>query len=78
MRDQLCTDVTLLRRVLLVELPAVLLEGAADLALLLLGEQRPWARTPEELLEAVENVLLELLSTEVPDGVAVLDLQRTC
>ena len=75
MSNELGTDVAFLSSIFLVELSAVLLEVAADLALLLLGEQRARAWPPEELLEAVEDVLLELLSLEVPDGVAVLNLQ---
>lgn len=75
MRDELRADVALLRGVLLLELATVLLEIAPDLPLLLLGEECARARAPEELLEAIENVLLELLAPEVPDGVAVLELQ---
>ena len=74
-RNELRADVALLRGVLLLELATVLLEVAPDLPLLLLGEECARARAPEELLEAIENVLLELLAPEVPDGVAVLELQ---
>lgn len=78
MRDELRADVALLRCVLFVKLPAVLLEVTANLALLFLGEQSPRAWSPEELLKAVEDVLLKLLSTEVPDSVAILNLQCFC
>ena len=74
MRDELRRDVALLRRVLLVERARVLLERPTDLLLLLLREQRRRAGAPEELLEAVQDVLLQLLATEVPDRVAVLEL----
>ena len=74
-RDELRANVALLCGVLLVELAAELLEVTPDLPLLLLREQCARARAPEELLEAVEDVLLELLSAEVPDRVTVLQLR---
>jgi hypothetical protein len=63
-----------LRLVLLVEAAAVLAQRLLDLPLLVLADQRARARPPDELLEAVEDVLLDLVASEVPDRVPVLEL----
>lgn len=72
--DELGTDVALFCSILLVELPTVLLKVSADVTLLFLGEERSWSWPPEELLESIKNMLLEFLTTEVPDSITVLDL----
>jgi hypothetical protein len=41
---------------------------------LLFRQQSSGARTPEELLELVNDVLLELHPSEVPDCIAILNL----
>lgn len=73
--DELCADVALLGRVLLLERAAVLLEVPPDLPLLLLREESRRARAPEELLKPVEDMLLELLAAEIPYRVSVLELR---
>lgn len=77
-RDELGADVALLRSVLLLERAAVFPEVAPDLALLLLRKQAARTGPPEELLEAVEDVLLDFLATEVPESIAILELQMSC
>jgi hypothetical protein len=52
-RNELGTNVALLRGILFVELPAVFFEVATDLTLLLLRKQCARTGPPEELLEAV-------------------------
>ena len=44
------------------------------MALLVLCEECAGPGTPEELFEAIEDVLLEFCSFEVPDSIAVFDL----
>ena len=73
-RDQFRADVAFFRRILLVELAAILLQILADLALPLLGEQCCWPRPPKELLEAIQKLFLDLLPFEVPYRVPVLKL----
>lgn len=60
--------------ILLVELARVVAEVLADQLLLLLGQHGWWAWAPEELLEAVDVLLTEKSSLEVPEMVAVLHL----
>lgn len=76
MSDELGTDITLFRGILLVELSAVFLEVATDLTLLLLCEESGWPWSPEQLFEAIDDVFLDFLTTEVPDGIAIFDLRR--
>lgn len=73
-RDKLSADVRRLRLVVLLELTAVVLQSAANLALLLLGQERARSRTPQKLLEAIDNLLLKLLAAEAPDSEPVLKL----
>lgn len=72
--DQLLAGTALLGCVLLVEYTPKVLELLDDCLLLLLGQQSLWARPPQELLEPVQNVLLQLLALEVPNSVAVFEL----
>ena len=62
--------------IFLFECASILAEILPDKALLLFVEQRTWTRPPEELLEPIENVLLQLLTAEVPDGISVLKLKN--
>ena len=74
MRNQLRADVAFLCRVFFIKCAAVLLQVSTDLSLLLLCQQRAWARSPYELFEPVQDVLLELLPAEVPDRISVFKL----
>lgn len=74
LRYELSTDVALFGSILFVECSAVFFEILPDLALLLLGEQCTRSRTPEELLEAVHDVLLKFLPAEIPYSITVLEL----
>ena len=72
--NELGTDVAFLSSIFLVELSAELLEITTDLTLLFLGEEGGWSWSPQKLLEAVEDVFLDFLTTEVPDSIAVFNL----
>ena len=74
MSNELGTDVAFLSSIFLVELSAELLEITTDLTLLFLGEEGGWSWSPQKLLEAVEDVFLDFLTTEVPDSIAVFNL----
>lgn len=74
--EQVGGNVALSDSVLFIERPAVFTQVLADQSLLLLRQQRTGPRSPNELLELVEDVLLKLLTPEVPDTIAVLDLPR--
>lgn len=65
------------RGVLLVERSGELSERLSDAFLVFLGEEGGGTRSPEELLEGVDVVSLELLAFEIPDGVAGVGLART-
>lgn len=64
------------RSVLLVEDTGELAERLADPLLVLFWEKRRRTRAPEELLEAIEVLALELLALEVPDGVTGVGLKK--
>jgi hypothetical protein len=74
-RDELRGSLTFLQLVLLVEPASVFAEILADLLLLLFGEECARARAPEELLEAIEDVLLDLFTSEAPNSVPVFKLE---
>lgn len=74
--NQFSTDIALLGSVFLIELPAELSEVPPDLSLLLLRQKRTRTRAPEELFESIKDMFLELLSSEVPDGVTIFELRK--
>lgn len=74
--DDFRTRLVLIGGVFLLECAAELLEVAPDFLLLILGQQTSWPRAPEELLESIQNMFLQLLSSEVPDSVPVLKLHQ--
>ena len=74
MRNQLCADVALLCRILLIKCATVLLQVSTDLSLLLPRQQCTWARSPYELFEPVQDMFLEFLPAEIPDSIPVLKL----
>lgn len=78
--DQFGANVRFLYRVFLLEYSGVFPEGSTDLTLLFFRQERAWARSPEKLFESIEDVFLELLASEIPDRVTVLELlkKRVC
>ena len=79
MSDEFSADVRFLRRVLLLEYPRVFPEVSTDQALLFFRQERACARSPEELFESIQYMLLKLLAFEIPNCVPVLELLgKTC
>ena len=69
--------VAFLGGILLFELLAKFAEAATHSLLLLFAEQGAWTRSPQNLLELLNHVLLQLVSTPIPDRFTVLHLQWT-
>lgn len=76
MSDEFGADVRFLRRVLLLKCSGIFPEVSTDKPLLFFRKERAGARSPEELFESIQDVLLKFLSFEIPDGVTVLELLR--
>ena len=74
MGDEFGTDVGFLRRVFLFERSGVFSKGPADLTLLFFRQECARTRSPEELFESIQDVLLEFYALEIPDGVPVFKL----
>lgn len=69
-----CAISKLFGSVFFLKLLAELFEVFPDLLLLIFAQERSRTWPPNELLEAIQNVLFNFLATEVPDCIAVLKL----